>query len=114
MPDWAPSPTTCSWWMIGRIVREMRFQSSVRWMGMTGWTFIVNRHPCSSTPMSTSQFAWIGTLIRLATGFWSCFASSSSFAARSGIASRRRQRIQTRITTTRASCRTAGRAAART
>jgi hypothetical protein len=35
------SPMTSLWWMIGRMVREIRFQCSVRPMGITGCTFSV-------------------------------------------------------------------------
>ena len=40
-PDWLPSPTTPSWEMTGRIVREMTFQCSLIGNGATGWMLSV-------------------------------------------------------------------------
>ena len=64
--------------MIGKIVREMMFQSSLRLIGTTGCTFIVKRSPSSTGPMFVSQFIWKGTLIIAAIGLASFLASSSA------------------------------------
>jgi hypothetical protein len=62
-------------WMIGTIVRVIRFQRSLNLKGITGWklsTFSVR----SRGPKLKSVLFWKGTLIRLAIGFCACFASA--------------------------------------
>ncbi len=52
VPVWLPAPgKTSLWWVIGKIVREKRFQSSLVEMGMTGWMLSVCRSPLLSVPM---------------------------------------------------------------
>src|ERR1039458_644344 len=65
--------------MTGRIVRVMRFQSSLMENGITGWMLAVY-FIAFSGPMPKSQLFWMGTLMRLAMGFWSFLASSASAA----------------------------------
>src|SRR5271157_2868943 len=66
------------------MVRVMRFQSSLIESGMTGWTLAVY-FIAFAGPMPKSQLFWMGTLMRLATGFWSFLASSASAAALSSV-----------------------------
>src|SRR5262245_12458070 len=68
--------------MTGRMVRVMRFQCSLIENGITGWMLAVYFMAWAG-PMPKSQLFWMGTLMRLATGFWSFLASSacSSLAA---------------------------------
>lgn len=50
-PNWlVPGPVTSFWAMMGRMVREMMFQSVLRETGMTGWTLAVKRKPSPSAP----------------------------------------------------------------
>src|SRR5450631_623963 len=72
--------------MTGMMVRMMRFQSVLMESGMTGWTLAVYFIALAG-PMPKSQLFWIGTLMRLATGFWSFLAKSASCAAWSSAAS---------------------------
>src|ERR1700681_3517357 len=65
--------------MNGRIVRLIRFQSWFKVKGMTGWTFAVYLM-ASAGPIPKSQLFWIGTLIRLATGFSVFLTKSASWA----------------------------------
>ena len=46
----------------------MRFQSSLMETGTTGWMLAVYFIACAG-PMPKSQLFWMGTLMRLATGF---------------------------------------------
>src|SRR5271154_274873 len=72
--------------MTGIIVREIRFQSSLNLIGMTGWMLAVYLKALAG-PMPKSQLFWIGTLMRLATGLSVCLTSSASFAACAAAAS---------------------------
>ena len=54
--------------MTGRMVRMMRFQSLLMENGTTGWMLAVYFIALAG-PMPKSQLFWIGTLMRLATGF---------------------------------------------
>jgi hypothetical protein len=55
MPLWLPAPGRRSFWLItGRMVREMRFQSSFRPAGITGWMLTSQRSPSSAGPMFSS------------------------------------------------------------
>src|SRR5450755_3377009 len=62
--------------MSGTIVREMTFQSALSENGMTGWTVSVERS-APAGPMPVSQSYLNGTLMRLAIGLESFFASSA-------------------------------------
>src|SRR5580704_15479170 len=72
--------------MTGRIVREIRVQSSPNEIGMTGWMLAVYFIAWAG-PMPKSQLFWIGTLTRLATGLSVCLTSSASLAAAAAAAS---------------------------
>src|ERR1035441_8181269 len=65
--------------LTGMIVRVMRFQSSLMESGITGWMLAVYFIALAG-PMPKSQLFWMGTLTRLAMGFWSFLASSASAA----------------------------------
>src|SRR5215203_1967854 len=81
IPFWLVfGPVTLPWWMMGRMVREIRFQSLLRAMGITGCTFVVIRQPLP-VPMPKSKFGWMGKLINEATGLASFFARSEAPAA---------------------------------
>jgi hypothetical protein len=82
---------------MGTIVRVMRFQSSVRWIGITGWMFRSQTLRFSGPVLKLKLF-WNGTLMRSATGFCVFFARSellsspplagvAACSARSGFAS---------------------------
>src|SRR5580692_1722374 len=68
--------------MVGTMVRVMRFQLLLSVIGMTGWTLTVY-FIARDGPMPKSQLFWMGTLMRLETGFWSFLASSASLACAS-------------------------------
>ncbi len=81
-----PAPgSTSSWSISGTIVREITFQSSFSDSGTTGWRFRENRVPSSSGPTSRSRLSWRGTLIKAATGFASCMASSSPLCSAAAV-----------------------------
>jgi hypothetical protein len=62
------------------MMRRMTFVLLLIPNGMTGCT--LSSVPMASlSPRTKSQLAWSGTLIRLATGFCVCFASSSAVCA---------------------------------
>src|SRR5262245_41860603 len=61
--------------MMGTMVRVMRFQSSVRWMGITGWMFRSQTLRFSGPVLKLKLF-WNGALMRSATGFYVFFARS--------------------------------------
>ena len=68
--DWLWSGlVTPVWLMQGTMLREIRFQSSLRLDGTTGWMFSVDFDPWSSAPRPSSQLCWKGTLLSEATGF---------------------------------------------
>ena len=68
--------------MNGTMVRTMSFQSWFNMSGMTGWMLPVY-FMAFAGPMPKSQLFWIGTLIRLATGFWVCLANSTELSGAS-------------------------------
>jgi hypothetical protein len=59
----------------GKIVRVIRFQSSLRWIGTTGWMFRMFWVPFNGPKLKLVLF-WNGTLIKSATGFCNSLASS--------------------------------------
>src|SRR5262249_12142129 len=61
--------------MMGMMIRVMRFHSSLRWIGITGWTFKTQTVRFSGPVLKLKLF-WNGTLIRSATGFCVFFARS--------------------------------------
>ena len=65
--------------MMGVIQRVMRFQSSFKEIGMTGWKFMMY---CVTLlgPTSKLKLFWKGTLIMLATGFCAILANSSALS----------------------------------
>ena len=69
---------TSSKWMIGAMVREIRFHSLFRLIGTTGFTISVEISPSRFGPALVSQVNSIGTLIRAATGLASCLARASA------------------------------------
>src|SRR5208283_5492277 len=69
---------------MGVIQRTMRFQSFDTLTGMTGWTSQIF-WTRSLGPMPKFQVGWIGTLMRLATGFCAAFLNSSALAAAAGV-----------------------------
>src|ERR1035438_3506581 len=71
--------------MTGRMVRTMRFQSSLMEMGTTGWMLAVYFIALAG-PMPKSQLFWIGTLMRAATGGWGFLVGYASCAALSSAA----------------------------
>ena len=67
----AGSPTN------GKMNRAIRFQSSLRVNGTTGWKFRRKR-VLSNGAMWFCQLNWNGMLTRLAIGLASCFATSAA------------------------------------
>src|SRR5262245_532206 len=67
------------WLMMGVIMRAIRFQFSVRWRGITGWTLRTYTIR-SLLPAPKLKLFWKGTLMRSATGFWVFLASSDSLS----------------------------------
>jgi hypothetical protein len=61
----------------GKMNRAIRFQSSLRVKGTTGWKFSRKR-VLSNGAMWFSQLNWNGMLTRLAIGLESCFATSEA------------------------------------
>src|SRR5579885_1164984 len=59
----------------GMMVRVIRFQSSLKWKGITGWMLSTSWVP-SKGPTPKFVLLWNGTLMRSATGFCSFFARS--------------------------------------
>src|SRR5271166_6883303 len=68
----------------------MTFQSSVRWIGITGWMFRISCVPLFGPTLKLVLF-WNGKLIRSAIGFWNFSASAvvSSAGGERGVGSRR-------------------------
>src|SRR5262245_15891365 len=66
--------------MIGMMIRLIRFQPSVRWYGITGWTLRTQTGWCSG-PVRKLKLFWNGTLIRSATGFCVFLARSVSLSS---------------------------------
>jgi len=70
----------------GTIVRVMMFHSLLIEMGITGWMLRMFCVPFSGPKFRLVLF-WNGRLIRLPTGFWASFASSSAvISAKAGLA----------------------------
>ena len=65
------------------MTRRMMFASLLMPNDMTGCT-LSSVPTASRSPRPKSQLPWSGTLIRLATGFCVCFASSSAVWAAAG------------------------------
>ena len=64
-------------WITGTIVRVMMFHSLLTEIGITGWMLRMFCVPLSGPKLRLVLF-WNGRLMRLPTGFWASFASSSA------------------------------------
>jgi hypothetical protein len=73
-----PSAAGCD--VSGMITRRMTLVERLTGNGITGW-MLSSVAVASRSPRPKSQLPCNGTLIRLATGFWVCLASSSASCA---------------------------------
>ncbi|MNP25541.1 hypothetical protein D3C76_1183540 [compost metagenome] len=83
VPDLSAAPLGARpcWSIIGRMVREMRFQSSFKANGSTGWILVTLCMPSPVGPIFWSQLYCTGRLYIAATGLRAFFANSAESSA---------------------------------